>query len=334
MVTAGETTICIGDIHGYLDKLKSLWQNLEARLPTDVFNSCNVIFLGDYNDRGPDTRGVLDFLISLPSLYPNQKHAFLCGNHDFAFMGCLGVLPPTPPGFSYSSTWEKYLQNQEREGWWTGDGQNDVHVQARRWAGHMKTKLNMAKGGVPYMGSTFDAAPTFESYGVAHGDRAGLIAAVPEQHKEFLRNLAWVHEQEGVETGDPETSYSKLIAVHAGFESNGPIEAQIQPLLQKDSTIPRLEQLYGRKNVWNNPKQLADERVLLVSGHHGALHIDKFRLIIDESGGLADKPIAAVILPSRIIVRDTDDQSQINAADSALASEVIRRIMSNAKGIK
>ncbi|KAL2634532.1 hypothetical protein R1flu_006011 [Riccia fluitans] len=323
MVSAGETTICIGDIHGHLDKLKSLWRNLEARLGSEVFRRSNVIFLGDYSDRGPNTKGVIDFLISLPALYPNQKHVFLCGNHDFAFMACLGVLPPTPPGFSYSSTWNTYLQNQEREGWWTGEGQNDVHVQARRWAGHMKSKINVAKGGIPFQGSTYDAAPTFESYGVAHGDREGLIAAVPENHKEFLRNLSWVHEQEGVDTGDPETSYSRLLAVHAGLESHRPVEAQIQLLLQKDSTVPRLEQFYGRKNVWNNPKQLADERVLLVSGHHGALYIDKFRMIIDESGGLPNKPIAAIILPGRIIVRDSDDPSKIPAADSALALEVV-----------
>lgn len=79
---AGVTTICIGDIHGYLDKLKRLWGNLELRLGTEVFCRSSVIFLGDYNDRGPDTRGVIEFLSSLPSAYPDQKHVFLCGNHD------------------------------------------------------------------------------------------------------------------------------------------------------------------------------------------------------------------------------------------------------------
>ena len=46
--------------------------------------------------------------------------------------------------------------------------------------------------------------------------------------------------------------------------------------------------------------------MLVVSGHHAHLHIEDKRLIIDESGGLDHLPIAAIILPSRVIVRDTD----------------------------
>ena len=53
-------------------------------------------------------------------------------------------------------------------------------------------------------------------------------------------------------------------------------------------------------------QELVAGGVLVVSGHHADLHLEKNRLIIDESGGL-DLPIAAVILPSREIVRDTDD---------------------------
>jgi hypothetical protein len=56
--------------------------------------------------------------------------------------------------------------------------------------------------------------------------------------------------------------------------------------------------------LWS--QELAAEGVLVVSGHHADLHLEKNRLIIDESGGL-DLPIAAIILPSREIVRDTDD---------------------------
>lgn len=55
------------------------------------------------------------------------------------------------------------------------------------------------------------------------------------------------------------------------------------------------------------------EGVLVVSGHHADLHLEKNRLIIDESGGL-DLPIAAVILPSRVIVRDTDNLPPTMAA--------------------
>ncbi len=65
--------IAIGDIHGYS---KALIKLLEIVAPQqhDV-----VVTLGDYCDRGPDTRGVIDLLIQLSStcnLVP------LIGNHD------------------------------------------------------------------------------------------------------------------------------------------------------------------------------------------------------------------------------------------------------------
>lgn len=308
MVEVKRMTICVGDIHGHLDRLKALWRNLELKLGSEVFASSTVIFLGDYNDRGPDTKGVLEFLVGLPERYPKQRHVFLCGNHDFAFAAFLGVLPTSSPGVEYTSTWGEYEHHEEREGWWSGPGQKEIHLQGRRWAGKMKSTWNTTRN-EPYKGSIYDARPTFESYGVSHGDRAGLIAAVPDNHKEFLRNLAWVHEQEGEETEDPETSYTKLIAVHGGLESNS-LDNQMQMLRTKNGMLPRIEPLAGRKNVWNTPPELAAQKVLLVSGHHGKLHFESNRLIIDDSGGFDDRPIAAMILPAREIVRDTDNFSE------------------------
>lgn len=45
---------------------------------------------------------------------------------------------------------------------------------------------------------------------------------------------------------------------------------------------------------------------VIVSGHHGKLHISGLRLIVDEGGGYADKPVAAIVIPSMDIIRDTD----------------------------
>lgn len=315
MVEAKRLTICVGDIHGYLDRLRNLWRNLELKLQ-DQFPTATVIFLGDYNDRGPNTKGVLDFLIDLPHRYPHQRHVFLAGNHDFAFAAFLGCLPASPD-VEFSSTWHEFEHNAEREGWWTGPGQEDIHLQGRRWAGKMKATFNKTRNG-PYQGSIYDSSATFESYGVAHGDREGLLAAVPDEHKEFLRNLVWIHEQEGEATGDPETSYTKLIAVHAGLESESVLN-QIEMLQSKDPKLPRIEPLAGRMNVWNTPPELAAQKILMVSGHHGKLHIEGNRLIIDEGGGYENRPIAAMLLPSRELVRDTDHLEElITSQDSQL----------------
>ena len=66
-------TIAIGDSHGYLDSLDAL---LKAIRPEQ---DDTIVMLGDYVDRGPDSRGVIERLIQL------EKECHLVpilGNHD------------------------------------------------------------------------------------------------------------------------------------------------------------------------------------------------------------------------------------------------------------
>ena len=75
----------------------------------------------------------------------------------------------------------------------------------------------------------------------------------------------------------------------------------------RDVTVRRLEALSGRSGVWEVPEELEKKGVVLVSGHHGTLRVDqKHRLIVDESGGTHFLPLAAIVLPKRIFVRDSD----------------------------
>lgn len=171
--TKPRVVCCIGDIHGFYTKLQNLWSNLEALISPSDFQTALIIFLGDFCDRGPDTRKVIDFLISLPSRYPNQKHVFLSGNHDLAFAAFVGVLPFPPDGSEFSQGWKEYEHNEDREGWFKGDGYERMHLQGRRWGGTIKVKFNSTKG-TEYQGSIYDAGPTFESYGVRHGS-AGVF---------------------------------------------------------------------------------------------------------------------------------------------------------------
>jgi len=57
--------ICIGDVHGNLKQMKMLWKVLQRRYSKETLQRANIVFLGDYCDRGPDTKGVLDWLIKL-----------------------------------------------------------------------------------------------------------------------------------------------------------------------------------------------------------------------------------------------------------------------------
>jgi serine/threonine protein phosphatase 1 len=71
-----DKTIAIGDIHGDLQHLRALWE----RLPT-LTASDTLIFLGDYVDRGADSRGVIEWLRQLPTHTP-ARVITLMGNHE------------------------------------------------------------------------------------------------------------------------------------------------------------------------------------------------------------------------------------------------------------
>ena len=49
-------TFVVGDIHGWADKLAALLPQLRA----DASPGDSLVFIGDYVDRGPDSRGVVE----------------------------------------------------------------------------------------------------------------------------------------------------------------------------------------------------------------------------------------------------------------------------------
>jgi serine/threonine protein phosphatase 1 len=68
----------IGDIHGRLDLLDRLIDEIDRDAKEQGAN-CLTVTLGDYIDRGPDSRGVLERLLSNP--FPGDYVA-LKGNHE------------------------------------------------------------------------------------------------------------------------------------------------------------------------------------------------------------------------------------------------------------
>jgi len=72
--------IAIGDIHGCLKSLKALWQKISD------YNDVKFIFVGDYIDRGPDSKGVIDFLIDIQS---DHDCLYLRGNHEQMLLDAL-----------------------------------------------------------------------------------------------------------------------------------------------------------------------------------------------------------------------------------------------------
>ena len=87
-------TFAIGDIHGELGALQDLLHRMGPYRADDT-----LVFLGDYVDRGPDSKGVVDFIrTEVPKL--GAKVVTLRGNHEDGWLRVLRegwdgfVLPP------------------------------------------------------------------------------------------------------------------------------------------------------------------------------------------------------------------------------------------------
>lgn len=80
-MTRPDRLIAIGDLHGELDMLNRL---LNTVGPTD---SDRFVFLGDYIDRGRNSKGVIDRLIGFREEFPDT--VFIRGNHDQMLLDAL-----------------------------------------------------------------------------------------------------------------------------------------------------------------------------------------------------------------------------------------------------
>lgn len=74
----------VGDIHGCVGELRHLIEGLP------LASGDRLVFLGDYVDRGPDSSGVVAYLLDLRAKSPYEM-IFLKGNHEDMFLSYLGL---------------------------------------------------------------------------------------------------------------------------------------------------------------------------------------------------------------------------------------------------
>lgn len=115
-------TFAIGDVHGCLNKLKSMVAKIEAARPAG-----KIVFLGDYVDRGPDSKGVIEFIMAGPQK-AGWEWVALKGNHEDMMVTCMAGDNPI--------------------GWWVGNGGaetlasygGEVFEDHLKWASDLPTK--------------------------------------------------------------------------------------------------------------------------------------------------------------------------------------------------
>lgn len=143
----------IGDIHGHLEKLEEAHRRIaEDWRETGASAKPTVVHIGDVCDRGPDTKGAIQFLID--GIARGEDWIVLKGNHDRMFADFLTG----------------------------GDGKDD------RLAGGL-TWFNPRLGGAATLASYTRRKSMLES---DEKFQRRSRAAVPEAHREFLAALpAW-----------------------------------------------------------------------------------------------------------------------------------------------
>lgn len=89
----------VGDIHGCAAELSVLLTHLEKN---EKLNQQDLlIFIGDYLDRGVDSKSVINQLISIKKNYPAT--VFLAGNHELMMFACLA----NPMNLEQQDNWVK-----------------------------------------------------------------------------------------------------------------------------------------------------------------------------------------------------------------------------------
>ena len=278
--------VVIGDLHGASQLLDRLMTRLAAAVP-DL--ACRwLVFVGDFPDRGPDTRRVLDTVLDLRDRH--GKLTSVMGNHDLALVAATGLIP-TPA----SSHWNlRYVADYDA---FPTFGSYGVQISREDYA-TLVTDVNRVK---PY----YDPFHRLFSHGEVptdlHGLRndvfgrvdallADLRNGMPGRHRAFLAGLPWYVE------------HPQYLVVHAGLTEQ-PYEEQMWVLRGRDFSNSRPPWLHEKKLTFAPPPP--DCPVAVVSGHTVVpkvefLH-DNRRILVDTFGGYGSV-LSAVLLPEMTVV--------------------------------
>ena len=132
-----EKIFIVGDIHGCLDPLKRLMEKIPWRPDRD-----RLIFLGDFVDRGKNSKGVVDYVLALHRC--SSQIDCLVGNHEVLL---LNYMDGNDRGLYFLnggwSTLESYRAENPEE---KGSYNSRISIQFWRRSGNSKIKRFMDCG--------------------------------------------------------------------------------------------------------------------------------------------------------------------------------------------
>ncbi len=100
--TPGARIYAIGDVHGRIDLLQRLFRKIEADAQAGPPGGSTLVMLGDYIDRGPQSAGVLDWL--LDGAGAALRLVALAGNHEESMLRFLDDIEVGPAWLYYGGS--------------------------------------------------------------------------------------------------------------------------------------------------------------------------------------------------------------------------------------
>lgn len=166
----------IGDIHGQLDMLRKAIANIER----DGGPDARVVFLGDYIDRGPDSRGVIEFLMD--GLTAGRNWVCLRGNHDQMFSMFMEDTPRKPvrmtPEYHWLHTRIGGKETLAAYGVDVGDADSTLNI-------HNKVRAAVPRAHIDFL----ESLPASHQENGLFFVHAGIRPGVPidrQDHEDFL----------------------------------------------------------------------------------------------------------------------------------------------------
>ena len=252
----------IGDIHGHADELMAMHTVMRSEIDSQTEFQHSIVYLGDYIDRGPDSKRTLEILSS--GIGRKVDEVFLVGNHDQYLIELIS-LDPSLDRYFINFWFEKGGVATMRSLGVTGYGRlldaNDLQELQARCVSALGSNL------VAFL-KRLKPVHKNGDYVFVH---AGIDPSVKLEDQEFADLLlirepflscsaSWSHPfcvVHGHSISMPSV-HSHRVSVDAGCNKNGALCAvQIKEDLLRfiavtqDPKYPWMEKLGGKANEWN-----------------------------------------------------------------------------------
>lgn len=183
----------IGDIHGYLDQLDRALSLIER----DGGRDAEIVFVGDYTDRGPDSRQVIERLMRERDA--GRNWTFIKGNHDRMFQWFMEDQPRQEPHLPVNLSWQ-----HERLGGLATLASYGVDVEGapRLSALHAQARAKVPASHIEFLTHNQLFAETDDLFIVHAGIRPGVPLADQTEH-----DMLWIRQ----DFVDDTTPHPKLI---------------------------------------------------------------------------------------------------------------------------